>query len=117
MAEHSLPQKKGKDKSSFGDIAPNFARLTENVVFGELWSQPDLAPRDRSLATISALVALYRPDQTKSHILRGLSNGLTESEIAEAITHLAFYAGWPSAVSALNIARLCFQEHAGSDAA
>ncbi len=83
-----------------GGIAPKLAELTDDVLFGDVWERPGLSPRDRSLITVAALVALYRTDQVESHMRRSLDNGLTADELAEAITHLAFYAGWPCAVTA-----------------
>lgn len=88
-----------------GDIAPKLAQLTDDVLFGDVWSRPGLARRDRSLVTVSALVAMNRPDQLRSHLALGQQNGLTETEIVEAITQLAFYSGWPSAVTAIGVAR------------
>jgi len=92
----------------FGSFAPKMANLTDDVLFGDVWERPQLSKRDRSLITVSALVALYRPDQLRSHLARARDNGLTQEELIEAITHLAFYAGWPSAVSALDIAKEVF---------
>ena len=83
-----------------GDIAPKLVELTDDVLFGDVWKRPGLSPRDRSLITVAALVSLYRTDQVESHLRRALDNGLTVEELAEAITHLAFYAGWPCAISA-----------------
>lgn len=94
----------------FGDIAPKMAELTDNVLYGDIWERPGLSKRDRSLVTISALIALNRPDQLRSHIKIGLQNGLTKGEIIETITHMAFYSGWPSAVSSLAIAKEVFHE-------
>ncbi len=88
-----------------GDFAPKLAELTDAVLYGDVWARPQLSPRDRSLVTISALVAMNRPDQLRSHVALALRNGVTEQEISEAITHLAFYAGWPSAVTAVRVAR------------
>lgn len=93
-----------------GDFAPTLVDLTDRVLFGEVWARPDLSPRDRSLVTLAALIALNRPDQLRSHLRRGLDNGLTQAEIVEAITHLAFYAGWPAAMSAATLAKTLFQE-------
>jgi 4-carboxymuconolactone decarboxylase len=73
-----------------GDIAPKLAELTDNVLFGDVWSRPELSPRDRSLVTVSALIAMNRPDQLRSHLARARENGVTEQELVEAITHLAF---------------------------
>ena len=85
-------------------------RLTESLVYGDIWERPGLSKRDRSLITVAALVALYRPDQLKGHTARALANGVTKEEIGELITHLAFYAGWPSAMSAAKIAKQVFEE-------
>jgi 4-carboxymuconolactone decarboxylase len=88
-----------------GDIAPKLAQLTDSVLFGDVWARPGLSPRDRSLVTVSALVAMNRPDQLRSHLALAHANGVTREELVEAITHLAFYAGWPSAVTAVGVAR------------
>ena len=93
-----------------GDIAPKFAELTDEVLFGDVWARPELSQRDRSLITVAALVALYRPEQLRAHLARARDNGLTQDELVEAITHLAFYAGWPSAVTAVGVAREVFQQ-------
>jgi 4-carboxymuconolactone decarboxylase len=94
----------------FGDVAPKFAQLTDDVLFGDVWARPGLSPRDRSLATVSALVAMNRPEQLRHHLERALENGLTRDELIEAITHLAFYAGWPSGVTAVGVAKEVFQK-------
>ena len=83
----------------FGDVNPKLAQLTDDVLFGDVWKRPGLSPRDRSLVTVSALIAMNRPDQLRSHLQLARTNGLTEAELVEAITHLAFYAGWPSGVA------------------
>ncbi|MES2399069.1 MAG: carboxymuconolactone decarboxylase family protein [Pseudomonadota bacterium] len=94
----------------FGEVNPKLAELTDNVLFGDVWARPGLSPRDRSLVTISALIAMNRPDQFRSHLQRARDNGVTEAEAIEAITHLAFYAGWPSAVTASLVAKEVFQK-------
>lgn len=91
-----------------GDFAPKLAQLTDDVLFGDVWARPQLSPRDRSLATISALIAMNRPDQLRSHLARARDNGVTEEQVVETITHLAFYAGWPSAVTAVTVAKEVF---------
>jgi len=91
-----------------GDIAPKLAQLTDSVLFGDVWTRPGLSQRDRSIATVSALIAMNRPDQLRSHLALALDNGVTRDELMEAITHLAFYAGWPSAVTAVSVAREVF---------
>ena len=93
-----------------GDIAPKLAELTDNVLFGDVWARPGLSQRDRSLVTVSALIAMNRPDQLRSHMARARQNGVTEEEIVETITHLAFYAGWPNAISAVGVAREVFKK-------
>lgn len=93
----------------FGDVNPKLAQLTDDVLFGDVWARPGLSPRDRSLVTVSALIAMDRPDQLRSHLRRALDNGLTETELVEAITQLAFYAGWPSAVTASTVAKEVFR--------
>jgi len=94
-----------------GDVAPKLADLTDSVLFGDVWERPQLSKRDRSLVTVSALIAMNRPDQLRSHLARARQNGLTEGELVEAITHLAFYAGWPSAVTAVAVAREVFKKN------
>lgn len=85
-------------------IVPKLVDLTDDVLFGDVWERPGLSKRDRSLITISVLTALYRPEQLRGHLERALANGVTKEEISEMITHVAFYGGWPSAMSAANIA-------------
>ena len=93
-----------------GDFAPKLAELTDNVLFGDVWERPGLSKRDRSLVTVSALIAMNRPDQLRSHLARARDNGVTEAEVVEVITHLAFYAGWPNAVTAVGVAKEVFQK-------
>jgi 4-carboxymuconolactone decarboxylase len=94
----------------FADIAPALADYTDNVLFGDLWRRPGLSPRDRSLVTVAALIALYRTNELPFHLKYALQNGVSRDELAEAITHLAFYAGWPTAATAVSIARKAFEE-------
>jgi 4-carboxymuconolactone decarboxylase len=94
-----------------GDTAPKLLELTDQVLFGDVWERPELSPRDRSLITVAALVSLYRPEQLPGHLRRALANGLSREELAEAITHLAFYAGWPSAMSAATALRAIVEEN------
>lgn len=82
---------------------PALVGYTESVVYGDLWERTDLSKRDRSLVTVAALAATYRPEQLAVHIGRALDNGVTQEEIAGAITHIAFYAGWPAAMSAASV--------------
>lgn len=92
-----------------GDFAPKLVELTDEVLFGDVWERPGLSKRDRSLITVTALVALYRTEQLPGHLRRAIDNGLTEDELIEAITHLAFYSGWPTAMSAIVIAKNLFE--------
>jgi len=80
------------------------------VLYGDLWRRPNLSPRDRSLVTVAALVALYRTNELPFHLKRALENGVTKDELIELITHLAFYAGWPTANTAVAISRKVFEE-------
>lgn len=93
-----------------GDIAPKLAQLTDSVLFGDVWARPGLSRRDRSLATVSALVAMNRPDQLRSHLALALQNGVTREELVEVIIQMAFYSGWPNAVTAVGVARQVFEE-------
>ena len=88
-----------------GDFAPKLVQLTEDVLFADVWERKELSKRDRSLITVAALVALNRPDQLRFHLTRAVENGVRPQELVEAITHLAFYSGWPSAMTAMTIAK------------
>ena len=92
------------------DVFPKLGELTDQVLFGDVWERPGLSKRDRSLVTVAALAALYRPDQIRGHIWRALDNGVSRDEIVELITHLAFYAGWANAGSAALVAKEVFKE-------
>jgi 4-carboxymuconolactone decarboxylase len=92
-----------------GDFAPKLVELTDSVLFGDVWERKELSKRDRSLITVAALVALNRPDQLKFHLGRALENGVRKEELIEAITHLAFYSGWPCAMTAMTIAKEIFK--------
>ena len=84
-----------------GDLAPKMVQLTDDVLFGDVWKREGLSPRDRSLITVAVLAATYRPGQLDSHLKLALQNGLSQDELVEALTHVAFYAGWPSGMGAL----------------
>ena len=90
-------------------FVPKLIDLTEKVVYGDVWERPGLSKRDRSLIVVAALIAAYRPEQLRGHLQRALVNGVTKEELSEVITHLAFYAGWPAAMTAANIAREVFE--------
>jgi 4-carboxymuconolactone decarboxylase len=93
-----------------GDFAPKLVDLTDTVLFGDVWARPQLSPRDRSLATVSALIAMNRPEQLRSHLVRARDNGVTQEELIETITHLAFYSGWPNAITAITVAKEVFEK-------
>ncbi|MCE5307969.1 MAG: carboxymuconolactone decarboxylase family protein [Acidobacteriales bacterium] len=95
-------------QAAIGDLAPKLAELTDDVLYGDVWERPQLSKRDRSLATVAALIAMNRPDQLRSHLVMARHNGVTQEELIETITHLAFYSGWPNAVTALGVAREVF---------
>ena len=92
-------------QGAIGDFAPKLAELTDDVLYGDVWERPQLSKRDRSLVTVAALIALNRPEQLRSHLIRARENGVTQEELIEAITHLAFYCGWPNAVNAIKVAK------------
>ena len=95
-------------RTAMQEVAPQLADVTANVLFGDIWERPGLSKRDRSLITVASLVALYRTDQLRGHIGRALDNGVTQDEIGEVITHMAFYAGWPTAANAVRVAKEVF---------
>jgi 4-carboxymuconolactone decarboxylase len=85
-------------------LVPKLVEMTNDYLYADVWERKELSKRDRSLITIAALVAMVRPEQLVSHINRGFANGVTREEIAEVITHLALYAGWPAAMTAAHVA-------------
>ena len=93
-----------------GDFAPKLVDLTDRVLFGDVWERPELSKRDRSLATVSALITMNRPDQLRFHLGKALENGVEKEELIEVITHLAFYSGWPNAMSAIMVAKEVFSK-------
>jgi 4-carboxymuconolactone decarboxylase len=97
-------------EKQFGAVAPGIVQYTTDILFNDLWLRPDLAPRDRSLVTVSALIAAGQVAQVPYHLGRAMDNGLTQEQAAEVITHLAFYVGWPNAFSALPVAKEVFEK-------
>ena len=95
-------------KQLIGAFAPKLVELTDRVLFDDVWERPELSKRDRSLITVAALIAMNRHDQLRFHLGRAVENGVKEEELVEAITHLAFYCGWPNAISAVMIAKDLF---------
>ena len=104
MAKAPPSAKRDRIKS----FTPALVDYTNDVIYGDLWERKALSKRDRSLITVAALTAMYRGDQLKGHIERALANGVTKEEIGEVITHMAFYAGWPTAMTAARIATNVF---------
>ena len=86
------------------DLIPQLGKLRDEVLFGDVWEQPELSKGDRSLATVAVLIALYRTQELKGHMVRAIENGVTKEELYGLITHLAFYSGWPTAVNAGRVA-------------
>lgn len=110
MTEQTSPDTSASKEPSgaarqFGDFAPALVHFTDDVLFGEVWTRPELSPRDRSLVTVTVLAAAGNIEQLPFHLGLARRNGLTETELTEAITHLAFYAGWPRAMSAMTVAK------------
>jgi 4-carboxymuconolactone decarboxylase len=101
----SEPKQASVAQQLVGDFAPKLAELTDDVLFGDVWAREELSPRDRSLITVAALIAGGNTEQLPGHLNRAKANGLSEAELAEVIIHLAFYAGWPRAMSAIRVAR------------
>jgi 4-carboxymuconolactone decarboxylase len=106
MAENEEPS--GAEKM-FGDFAPALVHFTDDVLFGEGWKRPQLSSKERSLVTVAALTAGGNAEQLVFHLGLAKQNGATEEELIEAITHLAFYAGWPKAMSAMAVAKRVFR--------
>jgi 4-carboxymuconolactone decarboxylase len=101
-----MPEKQTAGRELLGEFAPKFAELDDDVLFGEVWArEKELSPRDRSIITVSALIAGGNFEQLTPHLQKAKKNGVTKDEIVEVITHLSFYAGWPKAWSAFNIAK------------
>lgn len=106
----SEPKEQSRAQQLMGDFAPKLAELTDDVLFGDVWERAELSPRDRSLITVAVLIANGNTEQLRSHLSRAKANGISESEVAEIITHLAFYAGWPRAVSGALVAKEVFKK-------
>jgi 4-carboxymuconolactone decarboxylase len=97
-------------EQQFGKIAPGLVEYTTDVLFRDLWLRPDLAPRDRSLVTVSALIASGQVAQVTYHLNKAMDNGLTREQAGEVVTHLAFYAGWPNAFSAVSVVKAVIEK-------
>ena len=94
----------------YNELMPRLGELTRELVYGDIWERPGLSKRDRSLITIAMLTAMYRTNQLRSHMRRALANGVTKDEIGEVLMHMAFYAGWPCAVNAFEVAKEVFDQ-------
>lgn len=105
-----MTDEKSVPRNPFSDIAQALGDYSDKVLFGDVWKRTELSPRDRSLVTVACLVSGYRINEMPFHFKRALENGVSREELVEAITHLAFYAGWPAASTALPIARRVFEE-------
>ena len=104
----ATPQSASSARAEVRQVAPKLIELSETVLYADVWERTGLSKRDRSLITVASLIALGRSDQLKVHLERALANGVTREEIGESITHLAFYAGWPAAMTAGRIAKQVF---------
>src|SRR4051794_1539752 len=101
-------------RTSLGEVAPKLVEITEDVLFGDVWERAQLSKRDRSLITCTALIATGKTEQMDFHFPNAIKNGVTQEELIEAITHLAFYLGWPNAMSAVNRAKALFSKQEGA---
>lgn len=108
MAEQ--PHQVGGGRRTLGDFAPKLAELTDDVLFEDVWNRPELGARERSLITVAVLAAGGDYDQLRFHLGRAVENGVTQDELIEALTHVAFYAGWPKGMGAMNIAKSVFAD-------
>jgi 4-carboxymuconolactone decarboxylase len=108
MTDDTVTKQPSAARQMLGDFAPALVHFTDDVLFGEVWKRPELSPRDRSLVTVAALIAGGNAEQLNFHLQYAKDNGVTQEELIEAITHLAFYAGWPKAFSAIAVAKKVF---------
>ena len=104
------PQPTSPAREAIRGTVPKLAEISDTVIYGEVWERPGLSKRDRSLVTVAALIAMGREKQLEGHLARALNNGVTRDEIGEVITHLAFYAGWPAAMTAAQVAKEVFEK-------
>jgi 4-carboxymuconolactone decarboxylase len=109
-AQKAEKERETRVGQQFGNVSPGVVQYTTDILFRDLWLRPDLAPRDRSLVTISALIASGQVAQLGGHLTRAMDNGLTQAQASEVLTHLAFYAGWPNVFSALRVAKDVFEK-------
>ncbi|RMR56676.1 MULTISPECIES: carboxymuconolactone decarboxylase family protein [Pseudomonas] len=109
LNEESEKKRRESVENAVGSVAPDLARYTNDVLFGDLWRNTDLSPRDRSLTTVAALITQNQSAQLTFHLNRAMENGLTQAQASEVVTHLAFYAGWPKAMSAVPVLKEVFE--------
>jgi len=105
-----VPEPSSGAKKLIGDFAPKLVELTDRVLFDDVWERKELSKRDRSLITVAALTALNRPDQLRFHLGKAVENGVKQQELIEVVTHLAFYSGWPNAMTAIMLAKELFEK-------
>jgi 4-carboxymuconolactone decarboxylase len=110
LDEKSEAQRVALVDQQFGNVVPGVVQYTTDLLFNDLWLRPDLAPRDRSLVTVSALIASGQVAQIPFHLNRAMDSGVTQVQASEVITHLAFYVGWPNVFSTLPIAKDVFEK-------
>jgi 4-carboxymuconolactone decarboxylase len=110
LNEATESQRQSRNEQQFGSVAPGVLQYTTDILFRDLWLRPELSPRDRSLVTVSALIATGQVAQMPYHLNRAMDNGLTQPQAAEALTHLAFYVGWPNVFSALPVVKEVFEK-------
>jgi 4-carboxymuconolactone decarboxylase len=110
LNEAAEAQRAARVQEQFGAVSPGIVQNTTEMLFRDVWLRPDLAPRDRSLVTVSALIASGQVAQIPYHLNRAMDNGLKQSEAAEVVAHIAFYAGWPNAFSALPVVKDVFEK-------
>ena len=105
-----MPKPSDGARKLIGDFSPKLVELTDQVLFDDVWERKQLSKRDRSLITVAALIALNRPEQLRFHLKKAVENGVKKEELTEAITHLAFYSGWPNAMTAVLLAKELFEK-------
>jgi 4-carboxymuconolactone decarboxylase len=110
QSRSSSEQEPSGAEQIFGDFAPGLVHFTDDVLFGEVWKRTELSPKERSLVTVAALATNGNTGQLTYHLGLALENGNTEEELKEALTHLAFYAGWPQAMAAMSVAKQVFAD-------
>ena len=114
MAERTQADEPTAARDHFGDLAPELAAITDQMLFGKIWTDPALPPRDRSFITVAASITAGRSEELYWHMKRAMDSNVALEELVAATTHLAFYAGWPSANGAINVIRRIVDEGSGT---